>query len=314
MAKLEDVIRRGTNAARPAATAVPVGTLYYDTTNSSLARSNGTAWESVEGTGAAETLPVTIIDAKGDLIAGTAADTAARVTVGADGQVLTADSTMATGLKWAAGGGGGSLYPIDGLAASFIGTTGDHFTGASLDAKWTRRGYATEQYQRGINSTYLRITPNGRATGDGYYQTCPSGDWTFAMGFITRNISASSFGIACVDTVGTGVSTSWTGGGISSVLLMGTTTYSTYDGTFVQTNNNIGTAQQAERKQWIYVRKSGTNYFVGHSFDGEIWSEESAALSKSFTVDRIGMTHGTLGNVSGDSTSRLDVDWFGQIA
>jgi hypothetical protein len=42
-----------------------------------------------------------IVDAKGDLIAATAADTPARLAVGANGTVLTADSAEATGLKWA---------------------------------------------------------------------------------------------------------------------------------------------------------------------------------------------------------------------
>jgi hypothetical protein len=41
------------------------------------------------------------VDAKGDLIAATAADTPARLAVGTNGQVLTADSTTATGLKYA---------------------------------------------------------------------------------------------------------------------------------------------------------------------------------------------------------------------
>jgi hypothetical protein len=47
-----------------------------------------------------------LIDAKGDLIVGTAADTPARLAVGTDTQVLVADSTQATGLRWAAAGGG----------------------------------------------------------------------------------------------------------------------------------------------------------------------------------------------------------------
>jgi hypothetical protein len=45
--------------------------------------------------------PLVILDAKGDLISATAADTPARLAVGANNTVLTADSTEATGLKWA---------------------------------------------------------------------------------------------------------------------------------------------------------------------------------------------------------------------
>lgn len=41
-----------------------------------------------------------IVDAKGDLIAATGADTPARLAVGTNGQVLSADSTASTGLAW----------------------------------------------------------------------------------------------------------------------------------------------------------------------------------------------------------------------
>jgi hypothetical protein len=48
--------------------------------------------------------PLTILDAKGDLISATAPDTPARLAVGADNTVLTADSSTSTGLKWATPG------------------------------------------------------------------------------------------------------------------------------------------------------------------------------------------------------------------
>jgi hypothetical protein len=49
----------------------------------------------------------TIVDAKGDIIAASAADTVARLAVGANDTVLTADSSTGTGLKWAAPTAGG---------------------------------------------------------------------------------------------------------------------------------------------------------------------------------------------------------------
>jgi len=45
-------------------------------------------------------IPETVIDAKGDLILGTADDTPDRLAIGANGKVLTADSAEPTGAKW----------------------------------------------------------------------------------------------------------------------------------------------------------------------------------------------------------------------
>lgn len=77
--------------------------------------SDGTAWTLVDvatqaelGAHAAAADPhvgyvqEALLDAKGDLFVGTAADTVARLAVGANGQVLIADSAQAVGVKWAA--------------------------------------------------------------------------------------------------------------------------------------------------------------------------------------------------------------------
>jgi hypothetical protein len=59
--------------------------------------------DSVEATGLkwAAVVSPTIADAKGDLIAATAADTVARLAVGGNGTFLSANSGESTGLKWA---------------------------------------------------------------------------------------------------------------------------------------------------------------------------------------------------------------------
>lgn len=68
----------------------------------SAIRSLGTAIDTTVFNNASAAIAKTIVDAKGDIIAATAADTVSRLAVGANNTVLTADSTTGTGLKWAA--------------------------------------------------------------------------------------------------------------------------------------------------------------------------------------------------------------------
>jgi len=71
------------------------------TTGQVLAKASGTdmdfSWVAQDDSNAIQNA---IVDAKGDLIAATANDTPARLGVGTNGQVLTADSTAGTGLAW----------------------------------------------------------------------------------------------------------------------------------------------------------------------------------------------------------------------
>jgi hypothetical protein len=79
-------------------------------------RYNGTDWVTVAGDGAqgpagpAGASATTVVTTKGDLL--TYSTTAARLGVGANGTVLTADSAEATGVKWATPAGGKVLQVV----------------------------------------------------------------------------------------------------------------------------------------------------------------------------------------------------------
>ena len=82
--------------------------------------------------------PLTILDAKGDLISATAADTPARLAVGTNGQVLTADSTTSTGLKWATPASGGKvLQVVEGSTTTYANSTSTTYADTNLSASIT---------------------------------------------------------------------------------------------------------------------------------------------------------------------------------
>jgi hypothetical protein len=91
----------------------------------------------------------TAIDAKGDLIAGTGADTFARLAVGANDTILVADSSTATGLKWAAVAGS-ALQIFSAHDSKSSGTDAGTFTSGG----WRTRTINTE-LQNTITSASL---------------------------------------------------------------------------------------------------------------------------------------------------------------
>jgi len=110
-------------------------TVSYGTTAGTAAQGNDSRI-----TGAIQS---TIVDAKGDLVAATAADTVARLAVGTDGQILTADSTQTTGLRWAtaaaSSGGLAEYYPISAYGFVAIADTVTSFTvGATFESHVVR--------------------------------------------------------------------------------------------------------------------------------------------------------------------------------
>jgi hypothetical protein len=85
----------------------------------------GAAWVSLDDPNAIQN---SIVDAKGDIITATADNTPARLAVGANNTVLTADSSTATGLKWATPAGASSgLTLIKKASFSAVADTGTTF-------------------------------------------------------------------------------------------------------------------------------------------------------------------------------------------
>lgn len=134
-----DLVKDGAAAIRTALNGVDTSfvDLKGGTTGQVLSKASNTDLDFTWATDASG-IPATIFDAKGDIIAATAADTASRLAVGTNGQVLTADSTTATGLKWAnAGGGGKVLQVVQGTTTTSTTIASTTFADTNLSATIT---------------------------------------------------------------------------------------------------------------------------------------------------------------------------------
>ena len=130
----------------------------------------------------------TLIDAKGDLLVGTANDVVARLPIGTDGYLLTADSAQTPGLKWAAApvslptqtGNSGKLLTTDGTTASWSTTV----NGTAIPATKTLVATDSTAYvvpsQTGNSGKYL--TTNGTASSWAAITTDPLPQIMMMMG------------------------------------------------------------------------------------------------------------------------------------
>ena len=141
-------------------------------------------WVTTDDTNAIQN---SIVDAKGDLIGATAADTPARLAVGTNGQVLTADSTAATGLAWASASSGLKLIKR-------ATTSGAVSTGTTFDSVFTStyRAYQVviEQWFSATrdDDAIFRLRASASTIASGYYSA--ANEWT--EGNTTNNLSVSN--------------------------------------------------------------------------------------------------------------------------
>lgn len=139
-------------------------------------------------------IAATLIDAKGDLIAGSAADTAARLAVGADGTFLKADSSQATGLAWGAAGapGFGTALPgspADGDQFILVDSTSAptyswlfRYVSAKASNKWVFLGGAPGFAQVLTSENVTSTTYHDLATAGPSFALPVAGDYMVAIG------------------------------------------------------------------------------------------------------------------------------------
>lgn len=164
------------------------------TTGQVLAKASGTdldfSWVAVD--------PLTILDAKGDLISATAADTPARLAVGTNGQVLTADSTAATGIKWATPASGSGLTLI---STTTIGSAVNSVTVSNAFSS-TYKAYKII-VSGGVASTAETFVLRLGSTTTGYYAVYPRLEYNLTATNRSDNNTAyfSRAGIGSTDSL-----------------------------------------------------------------------------------------------------------------
>jgi hypothetical protein len=136
------------------------------TTGQVLSKASGTdldfTWVAQDDSNAIQNA---IVDAKGDLIAATAADTPARLAVGTNGQVLTADSTAATGLAWATPTSSAGMTV---LASGSLPTGAGVLTLSSISASYNNLQLVIRDHYPVNDNVGVRMWFNNDATSNVY--------------------------------------------------------------------------------------------------------------------------------------------------
>jgi len=165
---------------------------------------------------------------KGDIVAATAASTISRLGVGSNNTVLTADSTAATGLKWAAVSGSGlTLITTQALAAVTSQSINNCFSATYQNYLIAFSGYAAT----GGNAPTFKLRVGGTDNSAGYYSEFQSLDWNgggAASGASTNSASWSSRPLGVLDGTSTTV-----GGTFMNIFSPFAATNTVYSGSYI---------------------------------------------------------------------------------
>jgi hypothetical protein len=147
-----DLVKDGAAAIRTLGNAIDtsMGDLLGGTSGQVLSKASNTnmdfTWVTSDDANAIQNA---IVDAKGDLIAASAADTPARLAVGANGLQLVSDSAETTGLKW-------------GYATNNAVFASNSVTQVISNATWTSVALDVEQFD--VGGYHSNVTNNSRFT------------------------------------------------------------------------------------------------------------------------------------------------------
>jgi hypothetical protein len=137
----------------------------------------------------------TIVDAKGDILVGTGADTPGRLAVGTNGQVLTAASTTGTGLAWTTPAAGGKvLQVVSSVSTTSTTISTTTMTDANISATITPSS----------TSSKILVLVSAKVWSNG--QNSTSANWNLVRGstnILTRNNDGAQmwYASASVNTV-----------------------------------------------------------------------------------------------------------------
>ncbi len=227
-----------------------------------------------------------IVDAAGDLLVGTAADTVTRLPVGASGRVLTADATAAAGVAWKAPVTSGISEPdyIISVDSPEYGAVGDGVVddSAAFEAAWTKAASMTVDHYGSQNNR------RGRAVvvaGAGRYRLTTDGVMMRALstypvsGLAFRGVHSDVTEILFAPSSGTSTAAlfqnynSWYDVSVESMTLMSAYTGTAANGPAVSEQTSLNPQAAAQNWRWNDVKIRGV-WRYGNRMSGDNCNSE----------------------------------------